>query len=650
MARATCTATRAPRAATPARCTDAEQADIARALFKTMPSPAWVFNRQTLRVVAVNDAAVRVYGYSRAEFLSLTVDKLRPPEEWERLRVEVQDNVDGPEGRGRWLHTKKDGSVIPVEITRHPVTWGGAPAWLVVAYDMSAREQAADNMRTLTVAVEQSPAAVVVTGTDGRIEYVNRRFTEITRYTRSDVLGKTPRVLQSGLTPVEVYEDLWGTITAGREWTGVMQNRRKDGQLYWDAATISPVRDAAGAVTHFVAIKQDVTAQRLLEDQFRQAQKMEAVGRLAGGVAHDFNNLLSVITSYSEILLEDLGPADPRRADLDEIRKAAGAAAGLTRQLLAFSRQQVLQPRVLSPNAVIEGVDKMLRRLIGEDVELETVLARDTGAIKADPGQIEQVIMNLAVNARDAMPEGGRLTIATSNVELDSIYTGDHIPVTPGPYVLLAVTDTGVGMNAETKRRLFEPFFTTKEKGKGTGLGLATVYGIVKQSGGFIWVYSEVGQGTTFKIYLPRVPEAPTAPEPVRSPESLRGTETILIAEDSPAVRSAARQVLERLGYAVLDAPNGAAALDVGTRHSGALQLLLTDVVMPEMSGRQLAEQLSVVRPGLKVLYVSGYTDDAVVRHGVLEQGIAYLEKPFTPGRLARKVREVLDAEKGAPS
>ena len=751
------------------------------ALFDTIPLPAWVFDRKTLTVVAVNDAAIRHYGYARDEFLGLNVEELRPPEERARLREELKRSpADGPEQRGLWRHRKKDGSVIPVEVTRHHITWAGAPAWLVVAADVSAREQAAAELqitegalrashdlfhavvegatdpifikdlqgryllvnsaeaavrglppaeiigrtdaelypdqiaqrfrdtdaevirnnapvlfeqslvtprgprtfvvtkaphrdpagrvigvigvvkditdskssdvliRRLTVAVEQSPAAVVVTDTDGHIEYVNRRFTEITGYAADEVLGKTPRVLKSDLTPPDVYRDLWATITAGREWSGVLQNRRKDGELYWDAETISPVRDATGAVTHFVAIKQDVTAQRLLEDQFRQAQKMEAVGRLAGGVAHDFNNLLSVIISYSDMVLEDMGPADPRRADLEEIRRAAVAAAGLTRQLLAFSRQQVLQPRVLNPNAVLAGVDKMLRRLIGEDVKLHTVLAENAGSIKADPGQLEQVIMNLVVNARDAMPQGGNLTIATSNVELDSAYAGDHIPAQPGSYVLLAVTDTGEGMDEETQRRLFEPFFTTKETGKGTGLGLATVYGIVKQSGGFIWVYSELGLGTTFKIYLPRVAAEPEAEDVAPPPATLRGTETILLAEDSPGVRSAARQILERLGYTVLDAPNGPAALDRAAWYAGPIDLLLTDVVMPEMGGRELAERLTAQRPGLRVLYVSGYTDDAVVRHGVLEEGIAYLEKPFTPERLARKVRDVLDAGKGA--
>jgi CheY-like chemotaxis protein len=366
---------------------------------------------------------------------------------------------------------------------------------------------------------------------------------------------------------------------------------------------------------------------------------------LAGGIAHDFNNLLTVITSYSDLLLEELGTEDPRRGDVAEIRKAGASAAGLTRQLLAFSRQQVLEPRVLDMNAVVSSAETLLKRLIGEDIELVTALAPRLGAIKADPGQLEQVIVNLAVNARDAMPEGGKITIETANVDMDVAYVRDHPLARPGPYVMLSVSDTGTGMDEQTQRRIFEPFFTTKEMGKGTGLGLATVYGIVKQSGGFIWVYSELDHGTTFKVYLPRVTEAVDAPTPRAQPkESPRGTETVLLVEDAAAVRAVSRQVLERLGYAVLEAPDGKAALHLATKHRGPIHLLLTDVVMPELGGRQLAEQLTALRPELKVLYVSGYTDDAVVRHGVLEAGIAYLQKPFTPEILGRRVREVLDA------
>lgn len=626
-----------------------ERAGVAEALFATSPLPAWIFDRETLRFLAVNDAAIRLYGYSRDEFLGFTLDELRAAEDRPRLRAHLaRDAEDGPQPLGRWRHRTRDGRVFPVEVTRQHLTWMGRAAALVMVTDITEHTTSNETIRRLTVAVDQGPAAVIVTDLQGNIDYVNRRFTEITGYEAVEVHGKNPRILKSGLTPPEIYRELWSTIVAGGKWSGVVQNRRKDGRLYWESATISPIRDAAGTVTHFVEIAQDVTEQRLLEAQYRQAQKMEAVGRLAGGVAHDFNNLLSVITSCTELVLEDIGASDPRREDLEEVRKAAVQAASLTRQLLAFSRQQVLQPRVLDLNEVVGGAEKMLRRLIGEDVALTTVLGPELGAVKADQGQLEQVIMNLAVNARDAMPNGGKLTIATSATHLGADYSNDHPSVTPGDYVLLAISDTGVGMDANTQRRIFEPFFTTKEQGKGTGLGLATVYGIVKQSGGFIWVYSELGQGTTFKIYLPRI-AAPVGgePEPVATVESLRGTETVLIAEDSEAVRRVAKEVLERHGYSVLEAPNGKAALELATWHSAPIQLLLTDVVMPEMSGRELADRLTELRHDVRVLYFSGYTDDAIVRHGVLEAGIAYLEKPFTPDQLARKVREVLDAGRG---
>ena len=422
--------------------------------------------------------------------------------------------------------------------------------------------------------------------------------------------------------------------------------KRRDGHLLTVQLSVRAVRDGTGHVEYYETFVRDVTDQRRLQQQLLQSQKMEAVGRLAGGIAHDFNNLLTVITSYSDLLLEDLGTDDPKRSDVEQVRKAADGAAALTRQLLAFSRQQVVEPRVVSLNAVVESLQKILRRVLGEDVELAATPGPDLGAVRADVGQLEQVLMNLAVNARDAMPTGGKLTIETGNVEHDPAFARGHGAAAVRQFVMLAVTDTGVGMDEATKARIFEPFFTTKEPGKGTGLGLATVYGIVQQSGGFIWVYSEPGHGTTFKIYLPRV-DAPaegvavTAVAPVG-----RGTETVLLAEDAAAVRAVARQVLERQGYTVLEAPDGELALHLAQRHSGPIHLLLTDVVMPGMSGRQLADRLAPARPDMKVLYASGYTDDSVVRHGVLEEGMPYLQKPFTPESLARKVRDVLDSSK----
>jgi PAS domain S-box-containing protein len=418
--------------------------------------------------------------------------------------------------------------------------------------------------------------------------------------------------------------------------------KRKDGRLLTLQLNVRAARDVAGRVEYYETFVRDLTEQRRLQEQLVQSQKMEAVGRLAGGIAHDFNNLLTVITSYSDLLLEDLAPTDPKREDVEQVRHAADGAAALTRQLLAFSRQQVLAPRVVNLSAVVQGVEKMLRRVIGEDVDLVTSLDPDVGSVKADVGQLEQVLMNLAVNARDAMPAGGQVMLETANIEYDPDYARDEAAGPARRFVMLAVSDTGIGMDEATKARIFEPFFTTKGPGKGTGLGLATVYGIVQQSGGYIWVYSELGRGTTFKIYLPEV-DAPPEAAAVAASELPRGTETVLLVEDSEAVRAVARQVLERQGYTVLEAPRGDVALALAAAHDGPIHLLLTDVVMPGLSGRQVADQLTELRPDMQVLYASGYTDDAVVRHGVLEAGIAYLQKPFTTATLTRKVRETLD-------
>ncbi len=494
--------------------------------------------------------------------------------------------------------------------------------------------------------VEKAPVGVYRSTPAGKFLSANAAVVRLLGYDSAVQVLQLDMARDVYADPAERQRLLDRDTYTDREYDDVEATwKRKDGTPLNVQLSVRAVRNAAREVEYYETFVRDVTEQRLLQQQLVQAQKMEAVGRLAGGIAHDFNNLLTVISSYSDLLLEDLARDDPRRDDVEQVRKAAEGAAALTRQLLAFSRQQVLQPRVVSLNVVVGDLRKMLQRVIGEDVDFATILAPDLRAVKADVGQIEQVLMNLAVNARDAMPTGGKLTVETTNVELDTDYTRTHHAAAAGHFVMLAVTDTGTGMDEATQAKIFEPFFTTKGPGKGTGLGLATVYGIVKQSGGFVWVYSEVGHGTSFKIYLPQVAEAADAHR-AQAPASAmsRGTETVLVVEDAPAVRAVTRQVLERQGYTVIEAAGGDAALQLAAAHAGPIHLLLTDVVMPGLSGRQVAERLAIRRPEMRVLYASGYTDDSIVRHGILEEGIAYLQKPFTPESLARKVRTVLDA------
>ena len=501
------------------------------------------------------------------------------------------------------------------------------------------------NEQRFRALVEHSWDAIALFGPDGAILYGSPATTRILGYDLSEFVGRNA---------LEMIHDDDRDAVVGR-LTEAMANpggrvdvaarvRHKDGSWRYLEGILTNLLDdpSVGAIVNNY---RDATERRSLEQQVIQAQKMEAVGRLAGGVAHDFNNILTAIGGYTDLLLADLPLDDPRREDVDEIHRAADRAAALTQQLLAFSRRQVLQPKVVDLNALVSNVEKLLRRLLGEDVLLATALAADVGRVRADPGQLEQVIVNLAVNARDAMPTGGRLTLETRNVDLDAAYAADHRSVVPGPYVVIAVSDTGTGMSADVQSHMFEPFFTTKEVGKGTGLGLATAYGIVKQSGGSIWVYSELGHGTTIKVYLPRVDE-PAEPLGSSTPvdaTSLRGTETILLVEDEPSVRAVARQILARQGYVVLEAPDGQTALAMVDGGGSSVDLVLTDVVMPGMSGRGLADQLATRCPGLRVLFMSGYTDDAIVRHGMLEPGLAYLQKPFRPDALVRKVREVLN-------
>jgi PAS domain S-box-containing protein len=477
----------------------------------------------------------------------------------------------------------------------------------------------------------------------GRYVYVNRAFEEYVGKTSTEILGKTP----FDIWPKESAEELIATdqvvLSTGRtvekyERTVLPGRETKE----WLAIRF-PFHDRKRkAFVGCVLI--DVTERKSLEDQLRQSQKIEAVGRLAGGIAHDFNNLLTIITGYSELLLGTEALEDDQRNKMEEIKKAGERAALLTRQLLAFSRKQVLAPRVLNLNTVIENLRKMIERLIGEDIEFVTIPCASLGKVKVDPGQVDQIIMNLVVNARDAMPHGGKLTIETSNVEFDEEYARAHMPSVPGHYVMIAVGDTGTGMDPEIQKHIFEPFFTTKETGRGTGLGLATAYGIVKQSGGFIWVYSEVGVGTVFKIYFPRVLDQDELPAIIQhEPGQLKGTETILVAEDEVALRTLIRETLERSGYKVLLAADGEEAVRFSEQFNEPIHLLIADVVMPHMSGRELAENVTAARPKTEVLYISGYTDDAIIHHGAIGPNIAFLQKPFTPAALARKVRQILD-------
>jgi PAS domain S-box-containing protein len=498
---------------------------------------------------------------------------------------------------------------------------------------------------------EASSEYIWETDAQARYSYATERMEAIYGRPLSDIVGHKP----FDFMPPEEARRIRKLMSESAHRKQPFRNLehktlRPDGTVFWQQVSGIPMFNKDGDVSGYRGTASDITERKraeqemaALQEQLRQSQKMEAIGQLAGGIAHDFNNLLTIISGSAQLSLLDLQEGDPLKTNLEEIRRASDRAADLTRQLLAFSRKQILEMKVLDLNQILGKLDKMLRRVIGEDIALEVIPAELLGKVKADPGQIEQVLMNLAVNARDAMPEGGKLTIETANVELDEEYARRHIAVKPGSYVMLSVSDTGMGMTPEVKERLFEPFFTTKEMGKGTGLGLSTVYGIVKQSGGNIWVYSEPGQGTTFKVYLPQVDEPLEELREEEIREIPRGSETVLVVEDEETVRKLAVRILKRQGYKVLEAEDGGKAFMLCEKYKEPIHLILTDVVMPGMSGRKLAERLKEIHPEAKVLYMSGYTDNAILHHGVLEPGIQFLQKPFTVEGLSRKVREALD-------
>jgi PAS domain S-box-containing protein len=538
--------------------------------------------------------------------------------------------------------------MLSVSYTSSPIVTEGKIVGAVLTFhDITDRKQFEEDLKKSEERyrdlVENALDIIYTHDLQGNYTSVNKAGERITGYTREEILRMN---LTDSVAPdyLERAKQMIAHKLSGDDSETVydLEIIAKDGRrIAVEVNTRLVFQD--GVPVGVQGIARDVTERKNLEEQLRQAQKMEAIGQLAGGVAHDFNNLLTAIGGYSELALRQLAPDDPLRSNIEQIKKAGERSAHLTRQLLAFSRKQVLQPKVLDLNSIVSELEKMLRRLIGENINLKTILEADLGSVKADPGQIEQVIMNLVVNARDAMPGGGKLIIETKNVYLDENYAGQHISVPTGHYVLLAVSDTGLGMDELTQQHIFEPFYTTKESGKGTGLGLSTVYGIIKQSGGDIWVYSEVGIGTTFKIYLPMVDEEAREYRRVEEArENTRGTGTILLAEDEEIVRTLTREVLETYGYTVLEASNGQMALSICEYFSEPIHLLITDIIMPEMNGRELASRVSRLHPEMKVLFMSGYTDDAALQHGILDSEISFLQKPFTPDDLARKVREIL--------
>ena len=608
-------------------------------------------------VTSWNVGAEHIYGWESAEIIGKHRSLFFTPEDVASgLPIaELQEAARSGRYSEEGWRVRKDGSRFwangTMTVLRDEA--GAARGFVKIVRDLTERKQIDIELRKTVdalhlrdramQAVTQGILITDATQPDHPILYASPGFERLTGYRADEVVGRNCRLLQGPKTdPVSVAK-LRESVNAGQECAVELLNYRKDGTPFWNALYVSPVRED-GQLLHFVGVQADVTERHHLEDQIRQSQKMEAVGQLAGGVAHDFNNLLTVISGYSEILLAGLPEGGQDWEAVKAISMAGERAAGLTRQLLYFSRRAMLDTKIVDVNEVVTETEKLLRRVIGEDVLLATVLDPKIGRVRTEPGLIGQILMNLAVNARDAMPHGGKLTIETKVVDLDTAYVNTHVEVPAGRYTLLMVSDSGTGMPPEVKARIFEPFFTTKAIGHGTGLGLSVVHGIIRQSKGHVGVYTEVGMGTTFKIYLPVEEEAvvPAANARDQLRES-RGSETILLVEDEDAVRELALLTLRAQGYTVLHASNGKVALRVVEEHAGAIDLLLTDVVMPEMGGRELAETLQPRFPSMKVLYMSGYTDDAVVRHGILQAEVAFLQKPYTPVALLRKMRQVLD-------
>jgi len=630
-----------------------EQYSTLRGIIDGLPAPIFSVDRQ-YRYTSFNagHAAMMkaLYGVEIEQGHSM-LDYMTVPEDQEAARHNLDRAAAGEQLAEEAYSGEELRSRRYFHVSHSPIKTdeGEIIGVAVLAQDMTERKSAEEGLRASEEQyrrfVEDDVAGVFITAPDGRVLTCNPAFARMFGFASVDDVLAT--------NVVTIYQDhaARDAVLAELRARGRIDHR----EMAWQRLDGSPVAAIETAIGDFdeagelVAIRgyvRDITERKRLEEQLRQSQKMEAIGRLAGGIAHDFNNLLTAINGYADILVAGMAPDEPRRSDVEEIRKAGDRAAALTRQLLAFSRRQVLQPVVIDPSDVVAGIAPMLRRLVGEQIELRTPAAPDLGRVRADPSQIEQVLLNLVVNARDAMPAGGTLTIETANTELDDEYARNHPPVAPGPYVLLAVSDTGTGMDAVTMAHLFEPFFTTKPAGEGTGLGLATVYGIVAQSGGHVTAYSEPGHGSTFKVFLPRVAETVEPRSEAVAEPAASGAETVLVVEDEDAVRSFVERVLGGLGYTVTTARSGAEALALAAGHRGPIDLLVTDVMLPGMNGRELSERLTALRPSLRTLFISGYTEDSIVHRGELGPDVAFLSKPFTPDALGRAVREVFRAQK----
>ncbi len=542
---------------------------------------------------------------------------------------------------GRML--RLDGAVADVETASIPVSFQGAPAIQTIVRDVTDRKKLQEQMRLQIAALNSAANDIVITDREGTIVWVNAAFESLTGYNLSETIGRNPRELvKSGKQGPSFYKELWESILSGKPWHGELVNRRKDSTLYNEYMTITPVLDEHGAITHFVAVKQDITSQKLLEEQLLQSHKLEGIGQLAGGVAHDYNNILNVVVGYAELLRRKMSENDPAKQPLDAIVNAARRGADLTRQLLAFARKEIISPKVINVNSAVESIRNMLNRVIGENVKLVFIPTKDLWNVRIDPTQFDQILVNLASNARDAIKDVGTITIKTVNVSLPPGYLRGSSDMAQGEYVKIKFEDDGRGMDAETLKRIFEPFFTTKPKGHGTGLGLSTIYGIVKQNGGAIEVASEFGKGSTFVVYLPRFVGETYEPEKELPDESLRGTETILVVEDQADLLNLAKTSLEEFGYNVMTSLDSVDAELLSDAYGGEIHLLLADVIMPKMGGVELSRRISSRRSGMKTLYMSGYTSSDFSGDGHPGEAFEFIQKPFRIQELARKVREIL--------